>query len=459
MIDTQTALRELVDCLKRLDIDFTILKQSDDIQIQTFRDGVQVECWFDSSKSEYGFNMIQGGIKSYDDIAKFEKYFKTYMGINTVFIPNAKRVADYFEKEENIQTIYNAFRGSESSGYTAIFNVLDYSTREVVVITTQTPRTYTLKYIDNNTGTDDTKAKVLKSLTYKVSEVGEVEVVPDINYYLGIIAEKYKDDPDISINRTGVSTFDFIFSDISVTALVVFDETEISYLITDVNGKLTDNQKVILVDPYNLAELHQIAQGFAQTEHVSSLANSVNQPDSFNDDDFDFEESDDYPTTDSSEVSDVIESPEVDVVDSTKDSDFADSAENLDEDSDEVSDTVETTEIVSDHSEVLNSPELSSVDTESLNTEASSDNALKEVKLVEVDGNPKYLRFDLGTEIYDVALSSITLPFPVEAIAIRIPKTVKKGIFLTDEERSRRIFAKDITSQPDRVMQLLELIF
>jgi len=80
--------------------------------------------WFSVDKQLYGFNMLNGGSKTSKDIDSFRIAFRTYVKIYQVDIPNAKKVADEFEKLIGQKSVYNKFIGTRDLGFTILFNIL-----------------------------------------------------------------------------------------------------------------------------------------------------------------------------------------------------------------------------------------------------------------------------------------------------------------------------------------------
>ena len=254
-MNTAEAKEQLIQCLDRLKLDYSIVDEQSNVQIQTIRDGVSIDVWYNNQSSQFGFTMIQGGIKSYPNIESFEQFFSIYVRINTIFVPRAKRIVDLFEQQERIQTIYETFKGREENGYNAMFNVLDDAGKKIVVSTTSDKNTYILRMLQRD-NPDDKRGQIITQLTYKVNEDDEVYCVIDADMYWAELCNRYAENPDIEINKQGEVNYDFSYEDITVSATIIFDDKDVVYFVDNINGALKDKEKIILSDPYDLEELH-----------------------------------------------------------------------------------------------------------------------------------------------------------------------------------------------------------
>ena len=113
--------------LEGISDDVEILNNSkDSIKFRMGYRGINFYVWYSSRGTDnYGFNMLNGGSKTYADFESLREYFCIYVDINTFFIPNSKQIADKFEKEVEYNTVYSTFSGNKNGGYVAKFNVLE----------------------------------------------------------------------------------------------------------------------------------------------------------------------------------------------------------------------------------------------------------------------------------------------------------------------------------------------
>ena len=455
MITVESALENLKQCLNKLNIEYSVLSAEPNIQINTYRDSVQIECWFDSVKQLYGFNMIQGGIKAYADITQFEHYFSTYLYINTVFIPNAKKVADEFEKVIGVDSLYKSFRGSDNSGYIAIFNILSDNSKELSVTKANKDGEYYIKLNEIETG------KILKQALYRVDEVGNVDFIPDINYYLDKLGERYAEDNSITINRIGASEFEFKYSDMTVKALVTFDDNSIVYLVHYVNEDLAESQKIEILDPFDLSELHQISLGFIKPMEVNQLQVETESffEEGVSGENTQIEEDDTDEKSNSHKPSTFVESENTEI--NTPDTHIEEKEEDTLED--EVQSDEEQEDISEDEAQLEEEPEevvKEEVEKEGTTLDNDIVTIIDTVKLIEIDGEVSLVRFDCGQTIYDMDIDKAkSLGIPVHNIVEIDKKYIKRGILATDDERKRRVFAEDITSNDLKCETLVDVLF
>ena len=118
-IHADTALSDLTNGLS---YDYEIGNVTDDdVEVFITKDDIQVCVWFSCDKQMYGFNLQNGGSKSFRTVDNLIEAVDVYMNVLTVLLPHAKMVADTFEEEVGIKTVYNRFVGRKDTGYTFIF--------------------------------------------------------------------------------------------------------------------------------------------------------------------------------------------------------------------------------------------------------------------------------------------------------------------------------------------------
>ena len=94
--------------------------------IATYRNGSQINVFYDMSANLYGFQMFNGGCKTYEDFNKFVQMLSVYMYINTEFIPTTQTLVQLYGKAEGINTKYQTFSGNMVDGFTAKYEVMGY---------------------------------------------------------------------------------------------------------------------------------------------------------------------------------------------------------------------------------------------------------------------------------------------------------------------------------------------
>lgn len=252
MLYSDTALEQLRTSLTNM----SYLFETNQLDEKTVRLNVKVSdyvipVWFLVDKQIFGFDMINGGSKTCSTIEEFTKYFSTYIFIYVNFIPKAKIIADAFEKDIDINTVYDNFSGNKEEGYTAKFRVL--STPGQFVLICKDSSLYSARLV---TFTEDgSRVRVLTEYKYDLDDVNNITHVPTIYSYLAKLTELYGENDAVNIDRVGVETFEFTIEDLHITADVLFAYTKISYLIKDINGVVFD-EVVEINNPYELQDLY-----------------------------------------------------------------------------------------------------------------------------------------------------------------------------------------------------------
>ena len=132
------------------------------IEMTATQNKVQIGIFYDRMKNVFGFNMLQGGCKTYPSIDQFVTMFTVYAHIHTDFIPAAKKVADMFEQEAKISTVYKTFKGNMEVGFIAVFQVLG---EEKTLVVAEGKEYFVARLLD---GAADKDSKVLRQYSYKV---------------------------------------------------------------------------------------------------------------------------------------------------------------------------------------------------------------------------------------------------------------------------------------------------
>lgn len=96
------------------------------------RDNLTVTVW--DAGSYFGFNLVDGGAKKFNDLDKFGVFIDMYFTINTDYIPKCKKVAEDFESAISATTIYDKFVGNKVEGYTFIFAVVGSANTVVKIL-------------------------------------------------------------------------------------------------------------------------------------------------------------------------------------------------------------------------------------------------------------------------------------------------------------------------------------
>lgn len=132
MYNSNEALKALSDALANI-VEVKVDSVTDDkVSLYGVRGKITFGIFFDTQKQLFGFNLLTGGVKTFKTIEQFVAMFDTYAYINVVFIPKAKVVADTFEKDLSLNSVYKTFVGNKNIGFSAIFQVLGADTQLIV---------------------------------------------------------------------------------------------------------------------------------------------------------------------------------------------------------------------------------------------------------------------------------------------------------------------------------------
>ena len=126
MIYTDSALQSFRESFDRAKLNYDIAQVDERlVRFVIHQDDFSIVSWFDADKQIFGFDMLNGGCKTYEDFGEFEGFLTTYLKIYTDFIPSAKVVADTFEATQGIDSVYDNFSGNKQTGYTTDLRFLE----------------------------------------------------------------------------------------------------------------------------------------------------------------------------------------------------------------------------------------------------------------------------------------------------------------------------------------------
>lgn len=463
MLYSDTALEQLRTCLSSHGYPF----ESNQLDEKTVRLNVKVSnyiipVWFLVDKQIYGFDMLNGGSKTCSTIEEFSKYFSTYIYINVDFVPKAKLVADVFEKEINVNSVYDSFSGNKEEGYTAKFRVLSSAGQFILINKDNT--LYVARLVTYSE--DGSKFRVITEYKYDLDDVGNVTNVPTIYSYLAKLTDLYEASEVVNIDRVGLDTFIFTIDELNITADVVFSYTDISYRVRDINGVAFD-EVVELNDPYELQDLYLKC-------HDSYEAKLIDEDDSEPEQEVEDEQEIETDTQvevdiqtnlseqeESSSAEDTeIESSDVDGDTDIEQADEADDEESLEE-SDESS-----TESEDDGSNEGDSLEEDTEDNSDVepSKDPEEDKVLESndfsVKKVIKDGNDLGLQFIVDEKIYFIdAETAEGCGVPLDRFSEVVGTTEKHGIVMTADEIALHTFSKNVSSDVKKCEELIFRIF
>lgn len=226
------------------------------VRCEVTHDDFRLSVWFDVQKQLWGFDMLNGGSKTAQDFDEFEDYLGTYLSIYTVLIPNAKIVADAFEKEMGISTVFDSFSGNRKNGYTIKFRVLGVDAQDVLV--QRVPEWYLVRLVVPDD--ESQRYKVRTEYKYEIVD-GNAVPIPTMHMYIRRLKDRYANDSTKKVQRVGENIFSFCIEDLMISAELVFNYTEVRYHITEV-GPFDADITVTPDDPYDLCAVYMACKDF-----------------------------------------------------------------------------------------------------------------------------------------------------------------------------------------------------
>lgn len=419
MIYADTALAQFREFFDGTGTTYETRSLSDSsVELEVNSRGTCITVWFDVSRQIYGFNMLQGGCKTYDSFDKFTEFFTTYVNIYSIFIPQAKTVVTAFEKELGLQAVYETFSGNKQSGYIAHFRVIDsldskYENDCVVDVSLVSE-----EYLVRLVRCCDDSSKVLLGYKYTLDEVDNVINLPTMDSYMNDLHKLYDSKESYDLTRTGTDEFIFNFEDLEISFKVLFDHTKILYRVLGVGNYEWDNV-IELDNPLDLDSLYLKCK-----DYYNIILSNV-EPD------------DDADLDQSTDDSDILESD-----------DALDTSEPDDDSEDNSSDC--------DDSSILDETSSSVVDT--LGDTDESDLIIKLVK--DKDNCIQALQFSNDDSIYTISVDKAkSLGIPLSRISSSVSLVEKRGILMSEDEIASHKFAIDATDDDILCNKLFNSIF
>ena len=470
MLHTDSAYALLSEALEKQGIEIESQQITENTVIAVASaNGVDIKVWFDSESQQFGFDLLTGGQKKYDNLDDFMKYFKTYFSISTEIVPKAKILADTIENSLGIQTIYDTFKGNKTSGYHVIFRILGDDKRELFITQNKTDKNlYKVEIVLYNEG--KTQKKTEHEFLYEVDDEANITELVTLDSYITNL-EKYKD--SVSIKRVGAEEFVISYTEEeSIHFRIAIHSGKVLYKVLSYNDRELDLE-LSLKDAYDIYALrdlvrNKLPKNKKETEKNQKTMTGVDEM---------LEESG-MSTKNLSDVDDLMVSEEElqeigEVKDIMPKENLADNTEtgiNLAEElmNSHVED--ENKEVSSETSSEVSSETSSeaSYDDEyeasSDTSEASSNELVQElniltVKLIKTDGRITGVLFITDNGLYkmtkDVALELI----PLSIIETFTSTIHNRGILITEEEKEQKKFAKDVSFDKEFCGKLVESLF
>ncbi len=196
MYNSNEALKALSDALANIVEVKVDSVTGDKVSLYGVRGKITFGIFFDTQKQLFGFNLLTGGVKTFKTIEQFVAMFDTYAYINVVFIPKAKVVADTFEKDLSLNSVYKTFVGNKNIGFSAIFQVLGADTQLII---TECKEDYLFKaeYVQPMTDREK-KVIAVRYYTLLVEDDGKMECLRrlEVSEILDTLMKKSWEDTD-----------------------------------------------------------------------------------------------------------------------------------------------------------------------------------------------------------------------------------------------------------------------
>lgn len=457
MLYSDSALEQLRTCLTNNGYPFE-MNQLDEkiVRLNVKVSDYIIPAWFLVDKQIFGFDMINGGSKTCSSIEDFNKYFTTYIHINVDFIPKAKLIADAFEKDLGVNSVYDTFSGNKEEGYVAKFRIL--STPGQYFLVSQDTTLYVARLVTYSE--DGSRFKVLKEYKYDLDDVGNVTNIPTIHSYLAKLTELYGESDTVDIDRVGINSFVFNIEGLSIKADVVFSYTEISYDIKSVNG-VEFNQFITPEDPYELQalylECHDAYEAKLIDVEEEQSSNGVEEQGS---------EEEQLPNEEQETEEQGIEEQLPSEEQIADDEQLAEEVPAEEETpvkeepqvEETVSDNEDTSQVTSEDSSFDETSEQQETNLEEEQTLESNDFSVK--KVIGSDNKDAGLQFVVDGSIYFInAETAVNLGVPLARFSEIVGTKEKYGVVMTTDEIDLHTFSKDVSSDVEQCKKLIFRIF
>ena len=460
MLHTDSAYAMLSEALQKQGIELDSNEITEEEVIATAsKNGIDLTVWFDASSQQFGFNMLTGGSKKYDNLDDFLKYFRTYFDISTEIVPKAKMISNIIEEEKGINTIYDSFKGNNKVGYSVVFRVLNNTKEELRITPVKNEENvYKAEILLYNDG--KTQKKVEHEYLYEIDDDINVTELLTLDSYISGLS-RYENDEALDIRRIG--TYEFVITvndDDSLQFTIEFNKGRVTYIVTEFNGKSV-NLEVNLKDATNLYDLHDIAKAKLKPKEQKEPEKETKK---------DLIGINDLEKETGLEMSDIngIDNIEVDEGElsalgtgiSRADDIMKAANEKLETELEEdmpekPSEAPETVSEVKDE-EVLAETEK---EPEKAFKDVTEDIDVEVVKLVKTEGRITGVLFETNNGLYKISKEVAVELLPLNAIEDFTESKHKKGILLTDEEINQKKFAKDVSYDLEFCNQLVEALF
>lgn len=451
MLYSDSALEQLRTCLTNNGYPFE-MNQLDEkiVRLNVKISDYIIPVWFLVDKQIFGFDMINGGSKTCSSIEDFNKYFTTYIHINVDFIPKAKLIADVFEKDLGVNSVYDTFSGNKEEGYVAKFRILSIPGQYFLV--SQDTTLYVARLVTYSE--DGSRFKVLKEYKYDLDDVGNVTNIPTIHSYLAKLTELYGESDTVDIDRVGINSFVFNIEGLNIKADVVFSYTEISYDIKSVNG-VEFNQFITPEDPYELQalylECHDAYEAKLIDVEEEPVSNGVEDEQSL-----DEVQETEKQGAEEQETEEQLPNEEQLAEEVPTEEEIPVEREPQIEET--ALDNEDIGQVTSEDSSFDETSEQQEMNLEEEQTLESNDFSVK--KVIGSDNKDAGLQFVVDGSIYFInAETAVNLGVPLARFSEIVCTKEKHGVVMTTDEIDLHTFSKDVSSDAKQCKKLIFRIF
>lgn len=451
MLYSDSALEQLRTCLTNNGYPFE-MNQLDEkiVRLNVKISDYIIPVWFLVDKQIFGFDMINGGSKTCSSIEDFNKYFTTYIHINVDFIPKAKLIADVFEKDLGVNSVYDTFSGNKEEGYVAKFRILSIPGQYLLV--SQDTTLYVARLVTYSE--DGSRFKVLKEYKYDLDDVGNVTNIPTIHSYLDKLTELYGESDTVDIDRVGINSFVFNIEGLNIKADVVFSYTEISYDIKSVNG-VEFNQFITPEDPYELQalylECHDAYEAKLIDVEEEPVSNGVEDEQSL-----DEVQETEKQGAEEQETEEQLPNEEQLAEEVPTEEEIPVEREPQIEET--ALDNEDIGQVTSEDSSFDETSEQQEMNLEEEQTLESNDFSVK--KVIGSDNKDAGLQFVVDGSIYFInAETAVNLGVPLARFSEIVVTKEKHGVVMTTDEIDLHTFSKDVSSDAEQCKKLIFRIF
>ena len=469
MLHTDSAYAMLSEALQAQEIDIESNEINErEVNATASANGVDITVWFDADSQQFGFNMLTGGSKKYDNLDDFVKYFKTYFDISTELVPKAKVISNVCEEELGITTIYESFKGNKSSGYYVVFRVLSDDKRELRITQDKSNKNlYKAEVILYNEG--KTQKKVEHEFLYEMDDEANIRELVTLDSYITGLG-RYEEDNNLEIRRIG--TYEFVityFDRDNLHFIIKLDSGKVIYYVKEYNDKeFKPSLEITLKDATDLYGLRDLVSKRVEKKEDKKDISTV---DTLLDEAGEVLHGIDEVSVSEGELGAIgeIANSNMDIADELMKEAIQDTEENsaIDEiESEETLNDGETKTEVNEEEIKVDTEELEMSNQENKEEEIISevsidtnDISVEYVKLIKTDGRITGVLFITKDVLYKISKDVALELLPINAIEEYTDSTHSKGIAITDEEKSRKKFAKDVSYDKEFCEKLVVALF